>query len=314
MRIMKFGGKSLATLEKTQNICKNIKKLYKKDKKLIIIVSAMGDTTDKLLSFTKQLDSQKNSRELDVLLSTGETQSASIFALTLNSIGVPAKSFLGWQIKINTFGAHQNSLISHIDKRKIEECLNTETVVVVAGFQGINKDGEITTLGRGGSDTTALALGVTFGTEVELYSDFDGMFAIDPRVSKSKKLNSISHNQLERVTKNGTKIVSNRASKIAKTTQTNILLKSSEKFNNKPTIVNTLETKNILLSTKNNLCEITIDFENEQEMYFCAKNVINWLKMYKLYNFTVKNENIILLAEEKNKNEIIKILTKKLKI
>lgn len=314
MRILKFGGKSLATLEKTQNICKYIKKIYKNDKKLIIVVSAMGNSTDELIKKSGGFGTKISKRELDILLSTGETQSACLFAMALNSIGIPAKSFLGWQIKINTRGDFQNSLITSINKSKLEECINSETVAVVAGFQGVNKNGDITTLGRGGSDTTAAALGATFGVEVELYSDFVGMFSIDPRLEKSKKLKSISFTQLERVTKNGTKLVSFRAATLAKNTKTKLILKSSERPTLCPTEANNLETDNILISEKSNLCEITIDFANEEKLKFYLKNVILWLKSFKLYNFTSKNNNIIFLVDEASKNEILKILAKKLKL
>lgn len=314
MRVLKFGGKSLSTLKKTQKICKYIEKIYKNDKKLIIIVSATGNTTDNLIKLSKDLSPEKSKRELDNLLSTGEAQSASIFAMALNSIGVPAKSFLGWQIKINTCGAHQNSVITHINKKKLEKCLESNIVAVVAGFQGVNKNGDITTLGRGGSDTTALAIAATFGVDAELYSDFDGMFSIDPRIAKSNKLKSISYKQLERVTKNGTKIVSNRAAKIANKTNTNIILKSSKNPTLGGSIVQPLETNNILLSTKSNLCEITIDFPNAEKVKVYGKKVIFWLNSFKIYNFTIKNENIIFLTDENNKQKIIEILTGKLNL
>ena len=169
MRILKFGGKSLETLEKTQKICKNIKKIYKNDKQLIIVVSAMGNTTNNLIEMAEHFKPENNSkRELDALLSTGETLSSSIFAMALQSVGLPAKSFSGWQIKIKTYGDHQHSLISSIDKTKLEQCLKQNVIAVVAGFQGVNCDGDITTLGRGGSDTTAAALGAVFQTNVEI--------------------------------------------------------------------------------------------------------------------------------------------------
>lgn len=315
MRILKFGGKSLSSTQKTQKICKYIKKIYEKDKKLIIIVSAIGNTTNELIEKSSCLKPEKFAkRELAVLLSTGETMSASLFAMTLCKCGVPAKSFQGWQIKINTHGDFQNSLITSINKTKLDECLESNTIAVIAGFQGINQNNETTTLGRGGSDTTACAIAAVYNTNVELYSDFNGIFSCDPRDATSKKINQVSLDQLERVSKSGSRLVSHRAVKIAKENNISILLKSSSKPNLKGSIANHLETENTIIVTKSNLCEIIIDFTNESKNKLLSKNVLNWLKQYKLYNFAIENHKIKLLANESDKTEILNILTKKLNI
>ena len=315
MRILKFGGKSLSTIKKAQNICKYIKKIYKNEKKLIIVVSAMGNTTNNLLKSCSSLKPDKYAtRELDVLLSTGETASASIFAMSLNKCGVPAKSFQSWQIKIKTHGNHQNSLITSIEKSKLDKCLESDTVVVVAGFQGINSSGDITTLGRGGSDTTACALGSAYNVNVELFSDFDGIFSCDPRDMKSKKIKKVSLSQLERSSKTGSKLVSQRAVKIATEHNISLFLKSSTKPTNGGSLANNIETENILISSIQNLCEITIDFPNETKLKLISKNVLFWLKDYKLYNFTLKSYNIVLTVNVSDKAEVLKILCKKLNI
>lgn len=315
MKILKFGGKSLDSFKKTQKICKYIKKIYEKDKKLIVIVSAVGNTTNELIEKSSCLKPEKFAkRELDVLLSTGETMSASLFAMTLCKCGVPAKSFQGWQIKINTHGDFQNSLITSINKTKLDECLESNTIAVIAGFQGVNQNNETTTLGRGGSDTTACAIAAVYNTNVELYSDFNGIFSCDPRDATSKKINQVSLDQLERVSKSGSRLVSHRAVKIAKENNISILLKSSSKPNLKGSIANHLETENTIIVTKSNLCEIIIDFTNESKNKLSSKNVLNWLKQYKLYNFAIENHKIKLLASESDKTEILNILTKKLNI
>lgn len=315
MRILKFGGKSLATIEKTQKICKNIKKIYEKDKKLIIVVSAMGDTTNKLLHEVKNIPQDKLSkRELDVLLSTGETKSASIFAMVLNSIGIPAKSYQSWQIKINGHGDYQNSLITSIDKNKLEQCINKNIVAVVAGFQAVNQNNEIVTIGRGGSDTTAVALGAVFQTNVELYSDFNGMFSCDPRLMHTKKLKNISLEHLESLALDGVKLVSQRAVKIAKENNISLIMKCSSKPNLSGTTSSSLEKENLLISTKPNLCEVTINFNNEHKIKLLSKNVINWLNNYKLYNFTLNSYKIAILINESDKNEVLDILARNLKL
>ena len=247
MRILKFGGKSLGSLEKTQKICKYIKKIYEKDKKLLIVVSAMGQTTDTLLDLVRDFNAdQCAKRELDTLLSCGETISASVFAIILNNCGIPAKSFQAWQVKINTMGEHQNSLITSINKSVIEDCLSKNIIPVITGFQGINKSNDITTLGRGGSDTTAAALGSVFNCNVEFYSDFNGAYSCDPRHIKSKKLNSVSLNQLDFLSEAGSKILSNRAVKIAKNNNLTFLLKSSTNPNLKGSIANNIENNNLV--------------------------------------------------------------------
>lgn len=315
MRILKFGGKSLDSAEKTQKICKYIKKIYEKDKKLIIVVSAIGNTTDKLLELAKAYDAENLSkRELDVLLSSGETISASLFAITLNSMGVPAKSFQAWQIKINTMGEHQNNLITHIDKSQIENTLSENTVVVVTGFQGINKNGDISTLGRGGSDTTAVALGATFQTKVELYSDFNGIFGADPREIKTKKIRKISFNQLDFLSQNGSRVISNRAVKIAKEQNISLVFKSSANPCREGTISDFLEHNSISISSNQNLCELFITCADEKKLKLLSKNVILWLNGYKLHNFTLKSQNIALLINQSDKAEILKLLSEKLKL
>ena len=313
MRILKFGGKSLATFEKTQNICKYIKKIYKNDKKLIIVVSAMGNTTDLLLSKANEYGSNNPcQRELDTLLSCGETISSSLFAMTLNSIGVPAKSLQAWQVKINTMGEHQNSLITSIDKTKINECLKSGIVAVISGFQGVNKLGDITTLGRGGSDTTASALGATFQTQVELYSDFNGLFCCDPNEIQSKKIQHASLDRLEFLSNNNSKVITNRAVKIAKEYNISFTLKSSAKPNLKGTNICELESNKISITTNQNLCEICVYFPEKKKQQLLLKNVLIWLKRYKLYNLSLSSDNIKLLINQANRLEILKILSEKL--
>ena len=315
MRIMKFGGKSLNTLEKVQKICKNIKKIYKNDKKIIIIVSAMGKTTDELIAKSK-LYCKKNTplRELDVLLSTGEMQSSALFAMVLNSMNIPAKSFQGFQLNISTFGAHQNSRISYINKIKLQECLDNDCVAVISGFQGINKNGDITTLGRGGSDTTAAAIGAIFNHDVEIYSDFDGVFAGDPIELGFKKLNNLSFDSMINIANSGAKVLDARASQIAKDNNIKIICKQSENFNKSGTMISQIENSFISISSEDNLCNINIDFSNNHNEYFLVKNVINSLKNYKIYNLTLKNNKIQLTINQTNKLEIMELISKKLKL
>lgn len=313
MRILKFGGKSLATPEKTQKICKYIKKIYEKEQKIIIVVSAVANTTNQLLKISKEYAQNTTSlRELDVLLSCGETISSSLFAMTLISLGVPAQSFQAWQIKINTMGEHQNSLITSIEKSRISECLDKNIVAVVSGFQGVNKNGDITTLGRGGSDTTAAALGATFNTNVELYSDFNGLFCCDPNEIASKKIRYTSLARLDYLSNNQSTVISNRAIKLAKTHNISFVLKSSEKPNLKGTIICPLESSKTSINTHQNLCLIHIYQPERKKLLFISQNVSIWLKKFNLYNLTLNSDNMHILINQADKLEILTILAKKL--
>ena len=315
MRILKFGGKSLDTAEKRKKICQYIKYIYEKDKKIIVVVSAIGLTTDNLIDLSKSLDAENLSkRELDVLLSTGETISSSLIAMTLIKLGVPAKSLQAWQVGINTMGDFQNSLITSIDKHSIEDCFKECKVAVVTGFQGINKDRDITTLGRGGSDTTAAALGATFQTNVELYSDFNGVYVCDPNEIKSKKIKHISLNQLDIVSQTGSRVVCNRAVKIAKNNNIGLIFKSSSNPKQQGTITNTLENNNISICTNQNLCVISIIFEHDNKLKFTLKNVFLWLEDIKLYNLTSNLHNITLLINQADKEKVLNILKDKLNL
>jgi len=313
---MKFGGKSLDTPQKVQNICKNIKKIYKKDKELIIIVSAMGKTTDELLKkSTEYYQKNCNRRELDALLSTGETQSSALFAIALNNIGVPAKSLQAFQLGISTFGDYQNSLISHINKSPIIKCFEKKCIAVVAGFQGINSNEDITTLGRGGSDTTAAALGAIFNHEVEIYSDFDGIFAGDPRkINNLRKINKISFDSIKNMAISGAKVLDARAADIASKHNTKLICKQSSDFNKKGTIVSNIEDSFISLSLIDNLCKITLTFSQDRDIKIITKNVINILNSYKIYNLAINFNQIEFYIKQIDKPAIESKLAKKLKL
>lgn len=315
MRILKFGGKSLGDKTKVFNICKYIKSIYKKEKELIIVVSAQGKTTDSLLSLAKDyLGEETNKRELDVLLSTGETISSALFAMALTKENIPAKSFQAFQLGITTFGDFGDSKIAYINKQPILDCLKNGIVAIVSGFQGINKNSEITTLGRGGSDTTTACLGAVFDTNIEIYSDFNGIFSGDPRKLNYKKLKSIDYDSLETLSKHGAKVMHDRATKIAQNFNIKIFAKSSEKPKLSGTEICSVEKDLVSISMLENLCEITIVFTNPAKLKFILKNVISVINNYIFYNLTTNNDKIIFYVSEKNKNEILYKISKNLKL
>ena len=315
MKIFKFGGKSLANVEKAQNICKYIKKIYKNDKKIIIVVSARGKTTDELLKTANDYTNKNEcKRELAKLLSTGETQSACLFAMMLNSFGVPAKSFTASELQITTFGDYLASRIANINKSVLDNTINENVVAVVAGFQGINKNGEITTLGRGGSDTTAAAIGAVFDSDVHIFSDFDGVFAGDPRILDFKKLKSVSYNQMIAMAESGSKVIDKRACVIAKHFGIDIISKASEFPNKKGTIISNIEDDSIAISIIDHLTQVTITFSNEQRLKNISKIVLKQLIKNKFYNFSINFNKIVFYVENEKKTEIISTIAKTLKI
>lgn len=212
MIVHKYGGSSVATTEKIFNIANSIKELYEKEKKIVIVVSAMGKTTNSLLELANNITENPNKRELDRLLSTGENQSISLLSIALNSLGVPSVSLTAEQIPIKTKGVHGKSTIKDIDKNILLKYLNEDKVLVVAGFQGINNIGDVTTLGRGGSDTTAVALAATLGCKCEIYTDVDGIYRIDPRIyENAKKIQTISYEEMMELAYLGAGVMEPRA-------------------------------------------------------------------------------------------------------
>ncbi|MGL5520477.1 MAG: hypothetical protein ACRDA2_00270 [Cetobacterium sp.] len=215
--VLKYGGSSVATLEKISKIANYIKELKEKVDEIVVVVSAMGKTTDELLKKAYSLTETPDKREIDMLISTGEQQSAALLSLSLNSIECNAISYTGHQIGLRTIGEYGNSEILSIDKNFLEKQLKEQKVVVVAGFQGVNDIGDITTLGRGGSDTTAVALAGVLGCECRIYTDVDGVYTDDPRRNNlATKIEKISYDDMEKMSKNGAKVMETKAVMIGK--------------------------------------------------------------------------------------------------
>lgn len=215
--VLKYGGSSVESLEKIKNIAEYIKGLKDKIEEIVVVVSAMGKTTDGLLKEASYFGENLNSREIDMLLTTGEQKSVAMLSLALNSMGCNAISLTGWQAGIETEGPHRDNQIVELKIERIEKELQKGNVVVVAGFQGINNNGDITTLGRGGSDTTAVALAGALKCECRIYTDVDGVYTADPRVDKNaKKILEISYDDMEKMSMNGAKVMEVRSVRIGK--------------------------------------------------------------------------------------------------
>lgn len=214
--VQKYGGSSVATTEKIITIAKRLIERKKTNPKIVVVVSAMGDTTDDYISLAKEITDTPDKRELDVLMSTGEMISASLLAMSLKSMGCGAISYNAYQLDIQTSGTHGKSLIDDIDVSKIEKSLDEGKIVVVTGFQGLDDIGDITTLGRGGSDTSAVALAVKLNGKCEIYTDVDGIYFTDPRKFKdAKKLEEIEYEEMLELASLGAQVMHSRSIELA---------------------------------------------------------------------------------------------------
>lgn len=214
--VQKYGGSSVADTDKIRAIAEGIIERKKTDPNIVVVVSAMGKTTDGYINMAKSVTDKPCKRELDALLSTGEMISASMLAITLEALGCKAISYNAYQLDIHTSGNHGKSLIDDINVDRIQESLDEGYVVVVTGFQGINDEGDITTLGRGGSDTSAVALAVKLNGKCEIYTDVDGVYFTDPRVyADAKKLDEIEYEEMLELASLGAKVMHSRSIELA---------------------------------------------------------------------------------------------------
>lgn len=236
--VQKYGGTSVGTVERIKAVALRIKRYVENGYAVVVVVSAMGKTTDQLIDLAKQITQTPDKREMDMLLSTGEQVSISLLAMALHEIGINAISYTGSQVKVITDGNFSNARIQSIATDRIQKSLEENKVVIVAGFQGIDKEENITTLGRGGSDTSAVALATVLGTrDCEIYTDVDGVFTADPRiVPNTKKLNEISYEEMLELARLGAGVLHSRSVEFAK--KYNIRLHVRSSFNgNEGTIV-----------------------------------------------------------------------------
>lgn len=214
--VQKYGGSSVSSTEKIKLIASKLIERKKKNSKIVVVVSAMGDTTDDFISLAKDITKSPDKRELDVLMSTGEMISASLLSMSLNALGCEAVSYNAYQLNIKTSGLHGKSLIDDIDVSKINESLDSGKIVIVTGFQGLNDEGDITTLGRGGSDTSAVALAVKLDGICEIYTDVDGIYFTDPRkYSEAKKIKEIEYEEMLELASLGAQVMHSRSVELA---------------------------------------------------------------------------------------------------
>lgn len=210
--VQKYGGSSVATTEKIKRVAETVIKRKEEGNGMVVVVSAMGDTTDDLIALAKGISSNPDKRELDALLSTGEMISSALLAMAVKEKGYDAVSYTAYQIGMKTSGQYGKSLIEDMDASKISESLKEGKIVIIAGFQGINEAGDITTLGRGGSDTTAVAIAVKLKGVCEIYTDVDGIYSTDPRKYKAaKKLKEIDYEEMLELASLGAQVMHSRS-------------------------------------------------------------------------------------------------------
>lgn len=227
--VQKYGGTSVGTVERVKCVAKHIESFRQAGHDMIITVSAPSGVTDKLIDMTKNFEKKPPTREMDVLLSTGEQISIALLAMALNDLGIPSVSMTGSQMGIMTTDAHMKARINYIKTDKIRKELDEGKVIIVAGFQGITEEGEITTLGRGGSDTTAVAVAAATNADLcEIYTDVDGVYTADPRmVQNTQKLAMITHDEMLELASLGAKVLHPRSVEIAKIHNVKLCVRSS---------------------------------------------------------------------------------------
>ena len=239
--VQKYGGTSVGSLERIENVAKRVAKTKENGNDVVVVVSAMSGETNKLIEYAKHFSPTPSREDMDLLLSSGERVTAALLSIALNEMGYPTVAMTGRQAGIVTDSSHTMARIEKIDPIPIKRELEKGKIVVVAGFQGISKDGKVTTLGRGGSDLTAVALaGALKADKCEIYSDVDGVYTTDPRIEpKAKKLDKISYDEMLELASLGAKVLQNRSVELAK--KLGVVIEARSSFNDNPGTIITKE-------------------------------------------------------------------------
>lgn len=227
--VQKYGGTSVKDAERVMNVARRVTDTYKAGNSVVVAVSAQGDTTDDLIAKAQEINPDASKREMDQLLSSGEQISIALLAMAIEKLGYPVISFTGWQAGVMTDSKHSSARIKRIDTERIQNEIDRKRIVIVAGFQGLNKYDDITTLGRGGSDTSAVALAAALHADVcEIYTDVDGVYTADPRICpKAYKLDDISYDEMLELASLGANVLHNRSVEMAKKYSVKLSVRSS---------------------------------------------------------------------------------------
>ena len=227
--VQKFGGSSVRDAQRIRNVAGIIAETYLKGNDVMVVLSAQGDTTDDLIAKAAEINPNASKREMDMLLATGEQISVALCAMALQAMGLPCISLTAWQVGIHSKGVHSDARIKKIDTERIRSELDQRRIVIVTGFQGLDRKGDITTLGRGGSDTSAVALAAAFHADLcQIYTDVDGVYTTDPRiVPTARKLDEISYDEMLELASQGAQVLHNRSVELAKKFRVNMEVVSS---------------------------------------------------------------------------------------
>ena len=284
--VMKFGGSSVADLDKIRNVAERCIKKWREGNQVVVVLSAMGKTTDRLLAQAGEISSMPSRREMDMLLATGEQVSVSLMAMTMIQMGVTAISLNAWQVPMHTTSAYQNAKLKRIDSERITKELDSNKIVVVTGFQGVNKYDDVTTLGRGGSDTTAVALAAALNADLcEIYTDVDGVYTADPRiVPDARKMPEVTYEEMLEFASLGAKVLHSRCVEMARRYNVNLVLKSSMSEEEGTVVKETTKMEKMLISgvaVDKNIAKIAVSgMKDNPESTFrllnlMAKNGVN---------------------------------------
>lgn len=320
--VKKFGGSSVANSERIMNVAKRCIEDYQKGNDVVVVLSAMGDTTDELLEKAKSIHANPPKREMDMLLTTGEQMSVSLMAMAMHSLGVPAVSLNAFQVAMNCTSRYANARFKKIDTARIRHELESRKIVIITGFQGINKYEDYVTLGRGGSDTTAVALAASLHADAcEIYTDVDGVYTADPRVVKNaKKLSEITYDEMLELASLGAKVLHNRSVEMAKKYGVQLVVRSSLNFNEGTVVKEEVNMEQMLISgvasDKNVVRLSVIGISDKPGVAFkifntLAKNQVNVDIILqsvgrdgtKDITFTIEQDDLDLAMEVLNKNK-----------
>ncbi|MCM3795615.1 aspartate kinase [Priestia megaterium] len=268
--VQKFGGTSVGSVERIQHVANRVIQEAERGNQVVVVVSAMGKTTDALVKLASDITDSPSKREMDMLLTTGEQVTISLLTMALQYKGYEATSLTGWQAGIQTEAVHSNARIQHIDTTRIQSQLDRGRIVVVAGFQGCSEDGSITTLGRGGSDTTAVALAAALkAAKCDIYTDVTGVFTTDPRyVEDARKLHSISYDEMLELANLGAGVLHPRAVEFAKNYQVPLEVRSSLENENGTIVEEEVSMEQNLvvrgIAFEDNISRVTIEGLNNE--------------------------------------------------
>lgn len=314
--VLKFGGSSVADNRKLELVAKRITKIYDKGNRVVVVLSAQGKTTDKLINEAKELSNNVPSRELDALLSCGEQMSTAKLSILLNYMGYPSISLTGWQAGILTNNNNQNANIIKINTSRILKELNENKIVIITGFQGIDENLDITTLGRGGSDTTAIAIAAALHAKnCYIFSDVDGVYTADPnKIENAKKIENLSYEEMMQLSSEGAKVLHNRCVEIGEKFKIPILTKSTFNEEKGTVISDKIEENKVKSIIKKEVSRVSIIGNGIIRNFDLIKEIIDFIKKknLELLNFEISETKISIvfksIIDDENVRELHELI------